>query len=120
MTLTGLSNGVIALLVGLILGSIFALFVARRSLKEDAVHGGAPAKFFHFLGVLGFCMTLPTVIMALLLRGGFALAFPLGIGCVIVAFLALLIYALFERPARAELDLEDDVWTEEKARTSGL
>ncbi len=65
-------------------------------------------------------MTLPTVITALLLRGGFALAFPLGIGCVIVAFLALLIYALFERPARAGLEPDEDVWTEEKARSSGL
>ena len=115
-----MSNAAIALLVGLILGSIFALFVARRSLQEQAIHGGTLAKVFHFVGVLGFCMTLPTVITALVLRGGFALAFPLGIGCVIAAFLALLVYAGFERPARAGLTPEEDVWTEEKARSSGL
>lgn len=120
MTLIGLSNGAIALLVGLILGAIFAVLVSRRSLEEDAVHGGTPAKVFHFAGVVGFCATLPTVITALLLRGGFALAFPLGIGCVIAAFIALLIYAVFEHPAREGLEQDDDVWTEEKARTSGL
>ncbi len=115
-----MSHAALALLVGLILGSIFATFVARRSLDEEKIHGGAPAKVFHFLGALGFCMTLPTVITALLLRGGFTLAFPLGIGCVIAAFIALLIYAVFEYPARAGLALDDDGWTEEKARTSGL
>ncbi len=115
-----MSNTATALLVGLILGSIFAIFVTRRSLREQTVHGGMPANVFHFLGVLGFCMTLPTVIMALVLHGGFALAFPLGIGCVVAAFLALLIYALFERPARAALAPDEDLWTEEKARSSGL
>ena len=65
-------------------------------------------------------MTLPTVITALVLRGGFGLAFPLGIGCVIAAFVALLVFAVFENPARAELAPDEEVWTEEKARTSGL
>lgn len=109
-----------ALLIGLVLGSIFAVFVARRSLREEKVYGGTPALIFHFLGVLGFCMTLPTVIVALILRGGFGLAFPLGIGCVLAAFAALLVFAAIERPARAGAAPDDDVWTEEKARSSGL
>jgi hypothetical protein len=110
-----------ALLAGLILGIIFSLYVAPRSLREEKVYGGAAAQVIHYLGVLGFCMTLPTVITALILRGGFGVAFPLGIGCVIAAFIALLIFAVIERPARAALPPEDnDVWTAEKARKSGM
>ena len=109
-----------ALLVGLVLGSLFAVYVTRRSLREEKGYGGAAAQVFHFLGALGFCMTLPTVITALILHGGFALAFPLGIGCVLAAFAALLIFAVIERPARAGIAPQDQVWTEEKARSSGL
>jgi uncharacterized YccA/Bax inhibitor family protein len=109
-----------ALLAGLILGILFSLYVAPRSLREEKIYGGAAAQVFHYLGVLGFCMTLPTVIAALVLHGGFGVAFPLGIGCVLVAFVFLLIFAVIERPARAGATPEDEVWTEEKARSSGL
>ncbi len=115
-----MSNAIIALLVGLVLGGLFAVYVARKSIREEKIYGGALAEVFHFLGVLGFCMTLPTVIAALVLRGGFGLAFPLGIGCVVAAFVALLIFAVVENPARAGIAPEEEVWTEEKARSSGL
>ncbi len=115
-----MSQAAIALIAGLILGGIFSVFVARRSIAEAKIYGGVGAKLFHFLGVLGFCMTLPTVIAALVVRGGSALAFPLGIGCVIAAFLALLIFAAIEQPARPAPSEEGEVWTEAKARSSGL
>jgi hypothetical protein len=41
-------------------------------------------------------------------------------GCVLAAFIALLIYAVVERPARAGIAPVEEVWTEEKARSSGL
>ncbi len=109
-----------ALLAGLIFGGLFSIYVAPRSLREEKIYGGMLANVFHYLGVLGFCMTLPTVIAAVIVRGGFALAFPLGIGCVIAAFVALLIFAAIERPARLLHAPEEDVWTAEKARSSGL
>ena len=109
-----------ALLVGLIVGAFFAYFVARRSLREEKVYGGVLAQVFHFLGVLAFCMTLPTVITTLILHGGFGTAFPLGIGCVAAAFIALIIFAVIEQPARAKIEPEDDAWTEAKARASGM
>lgn len=109
-----------ALLAGLILGIIFSLYVAPRSLKKEKIYGGAAAQVLHYLGVLGFCMTLPTVLTALILHGGFGVAFPLGFGCVIVAFIFLLVFAVVERPARANATPEEEVWTEAKARSSGL
>jgi hypothetical protein len=108
-----------ALAVGLVLGAIFAIYVSRRSNREEKIYGGTLAQVFHYLGALGFCMTLPTVITALILHGGFGLAFPLGIGCVIAAFIALFIFALIENPARPAV-IEEEVWTEEKARSSGM
>ncbi|HVU14614.1 MAG TPA: hypothetical protein VHD90_25235 [Phototrophicaceae bacterium] len=115
-----MSHAAFALLAGLIFGGIFSLYVAPRSIREAKIYGGTLAKAFHYLGVLGFCMTLPTVIAAVVVRGGFALAFPLGVGCVISAFIALLIFAAVERPARLLHAPEEDVWTAEKARSSGL
>ena len=109
-----------ALFVGLVIGAIFAIYVSRRSLKDEAVYGGTLAKLFHFLGVLGFCMTIPTVLTTLILHGGFGLAFPLGMGCVLASFVMLLIFAVIEKPVRDRITPEEDVWTEEKARASGM
>jgi len=41
-----------ALLVGLVLGSLFAVYVTRRSLRKKKVYGGAAAQVFHFLVAL--------------------------------------------------------------------
>lgn len=110
-----------ALLVGLVLGGLFAIYVSRRSLQQEKLYGGVLSKVFHFLGVLFFCMTLPTVLTVLILHGGFGMAFPLGLGCVAASFVALAVFAVFEKPARDRLKTEDeDLWTEEKARASGM
>lgn len=115
-----MSSAITALLVGLVLGGLLSVYVTPRSLSKEKIYGGVPAQVFHYLGVLGFCMTLPTVLTAVILRSGFLPAVALGFGCVGVAFIALLIFALVERPARASITPEEDVWTEEKARSSGL
>lgn len=109
-----------ALLVGLIIGGFLAIYVSRRSLRAEKVYGGALAQGFHFLGALAFCMTLPTVLTVLVLHGGFGIAFPLGIGLVLTSLIMFFFFALFERPARPKIAPQDDVWTEEKARASGM
>jgi hypothetical protein len=114
-----MSTAATALLVGLILGSIFAVYVSRRSSRDEKIYGGALAHIFHYLGALGFCMTLPTVITNVILHGGFLQAILLGFGLVIAAFIALLVFAVVENPARPAV-LEEEVWTEEKARSSGM
>ena len=109
-----------ALLVGLIIGGLIAIYVTRRSLAQEKVYGGVLAQIFHFLGALGFCMTLPTVITVLFLHGGFGVAFPLGIGLVLTSLIMFVCFAAIERPARPRVTPDDDVWTEEKARASGM
>jgi ABC-type sulfate transport system permease component len=109
-----------ALLVGFVIGMALAIYVTRRSLREEKVYGGALAQFFHFLGALGFCMTLPTVLTTIILHGGFGIAFPLGMGLVVISLIMLVIFAVIEQPARAKITPEEEVWTEEKARASGM
>lgn len=115
-----MTHAEIAVVIGLVLGVVFSFYVRRKSILEEKIYGGTLAQVFHYLGVLGFCMTLPTVISASLLRSGFLPAVALGFGCVIIAFLCLLIFAIIEHPTRSAITPEDDVWTEEKARASRL
>ena len=115
-----MTHAEIAALIGLGLGIIFSVFVTRKSIREEKIYGGTPALIFHYLGTLSFCMTLPTVISAGLLHSGFLASVLLGFSCVGIGFVMLLIFAAVERPARVGIPSEDDVWTEAKARSSGL
>ncbi|MDZ4769614.1 MAG: hypothetical protein SGJ24_10825 [Chloroflexota bacterium] len=108
------------LVIGLGLGLILAALIVPRSLKEEPVYGGALAQGLHALGALCFASVIPTTIVALILRGGFGTAFPLAVSLVVLAYLILLVFAAIEQPARARLAPRDDVWTAEKAKTSGL
>ena len=115
-----LTHAEIAAIIGLALGLVFSFYVRRKSILEENIHGGALAQVFHYLGCLGFCMTLPTVISSSLLRNGFLPSVGLGFTCVGLAFVFLFLFALVEKPARARITPVDDVWTEEKARASRL
>jgi hypothetical protein len=115
-----LTHAEIAAIIGLALGLVFSFYVRRKSILEEKIHGGALAQVFHYLGCLGFCMTLPTVISANLLRTGFLPSVALGFSCVILAFIFLLVFAVIEQPARAGIAPEEEIWTEEKARASRL
>lgn len=109
-----------SILIGLVLGVIMAIWVAPRSAKKDAIRGGSMAQVFHFIGAALFSAVLPTVLVSLILRGGFGVAFPLAIGLLVLAYVALLGYAVFEKPARAQVAPDEELWTAEKAKSSGL
>ncbi|MCK6577718.1 MAG: hypothetical protein L6Q98_06400 [Anaerolineae bacterium] len=109
-----------ALLIGLVLGGLLAILIVPRSLRSEAVRGGGGAKFFHAVGAILASAVFPTAVVALILRGGFGVAFPLAFGLAILAFVALIGYAVFEQPAHVSGKSEEEVWTAEKAKTSGL
>ncbi len=118
-----MDNLAFAPLIGLGFGVVFALFVARRSLNEKPVYSGAPAQVLHFLGVVAFCSMVPTVIATLILHGGFVRAVISALAWFALAFMLLVIFAALEKPAsdiQALSSDNDDVWTAEKAKTSGL
>lgn len=101
---------------------IFGPLATRSSMRREPVYGGMLAKLFHFLGVTLMVVVLPSVLTALILGGGFRVAFPVGLAFVLLSLTMLLAFAVFERPARtaALAQVKDRGWTEEDARTSGL
>ncbi len=109
-----------SLLMALVIGIVGGVFTVRESAKREAIYGGIVAQIFHYLGAVCFCAVVPGILIAIIRREGFGVAFPIGIGLMAVAFLMLLGFAIFEQPARAQHAPTEDVWTEEKARSSGL
>ncbi len=100
---------------------VFGILTTRSSLKRDPVRGGLGAQVFHYIGVSAFVCLLPGVLTSLIL-GIAHFAVPIAISLLVVSLVSMFLYALFERPARAGLPVvqEDQGWTEEDARRSGL
>lgn len=109
------------LLIGYGLGTLLAVFVARKSLAAEKIYSGIPAQILHFLGCIGFSSALPLVLSGFILGLGFN-AVIIALLTFAATFLILIVYAIFEFPARDRgLSKEEDRgWTEADARTSGL
>jgi hypothetical protein len=89
----------------------------RASIEKRKIYGGVLAQLFHALGVAFYVAVLPAGICGTALVG-FGFGLPLLLMFLALAFVALLIYAVFERPViPPEINRG---WTEEDARTSGL
>ncbi len=108
--------------VCVIFAVIVGHFAARSSLRREPIYGGAMAKLFHLIGTSAMMGVIPGVITALILGGGFRVAFPVAAFFLATSFLLLLIFAFFERPARAThlAQAQSQGWTAEDARSSGL
>jgi hypothetical protein len=108
----------LALMIGLACGAILGYFVARRSNQRDKIDGGMWAQVFHYIGASSVVGILPTVLTCLILGLGFRTAFPLALTFLLTGWIALMIYAVFERSARVNLSAEDRGWTREDASKS--
>lgn len=108
--------------VCLLFAAIFGPLAARSSIRREPIYGGWAARIFHFLGAALMMGVVPGVLAALILGGGFGVAFPVAFSFLGLSFLALLLFAAFEKPSRAAAlaQTEDQGWTERDARTSGL
>jgi hypothetical protein len=110
-----------AILIGLACGLVLGVFTARSSARRDRVYGGVLAQVFHYLGAASFVSALPGVLAAVFLGQGVLRAAAVGFGFMLLSLALLLVYALFERGARARLPAAPaESWTADKARTSGL
>ena len=114
------NDQILALVIGAGVAIFFGAFIARKSAAEDKIHGGTVAQVFHYIASACVAGVLPVVIASLVLGNGFRFSFPAAIGFLSVGWLALLIYAAVEKSARDQLSDEDQGWTAEDARTSGL
>lgn len=112
-----------ALAIGIGIGLIAGIFIARRSAREAPIYGGLPALALHYIGASLFVSALPSALTSLILGRGLLGALTAAFTCVIASLIAFLIFATVEAPARAARapqEQEEEVWTAEKARTSGL
>lgn len=111
----------IAILIGLACGAVLGALTARSSNRRDRVYGGPLAHLFHYLGAAFFVSALPGVLATIVLGQGIVRAVAVGAGFVLLSLVTLFVYALFERGARpVVVSQQDEEWTAEKARTSGL
>jgi hypothetical protein len=111
----------ISCVIGVMVGIFVGRRVAERSEHEEKIVGGKLARFCHQLSCIAFTGGLPAGLGGLLLGTGFRDAVFLALGFLGVSFLSLLLHAFIEYPAKQKAKLEDDEgWTEQKARTSGL
>ncbi|NDJ62716.1 MAG: hypothetical protein GYB67_16455 [Chloroflexi bacterium] len=111
----------IALIVGLLVGISAGGYVALLSHRESQVLGGPLAHLFHFFAAAGFVGGLPAAITAAILGQGLGGALLMAAGFLLASGIGLFLYALFERPAQARIQRDDDTgWTEADARSSGL
>ena len=108
----------LAILIGVGFGLVLGYFTARSSARREKIYGGQVAHLFHYLGSAAVTGVLPVGLSSLILGAGFGTAFPLGVSFMIAGFLALVIFAVLEHPARASHVPQG--WTEQDARTSGL
>lgn len=110
--------GVIAL-SAVLLGSR----VAREANEREAVIGGRLARLFNLIGSMAFAGLVPGVLTGIIL-GAVHVALPIALGLLATCFLSMLLFAILELPARKQLvpikPEDEDLWTAEKARSSGL
>ncbi|NWG15121.1 MAG: hypothetical protein HXY41_00665 [Chloroflexi bacterium] len=100
---------------------VFCVPLARSSNRRDQIYGGAAARFFHFIGAAAYVGVLPSALFGSFLVGPLKLGIPLALGLLAISLLALLLYAVFEQPARAKRVPEKERgWTAEDALKSGL
>jgi hypothetical protein len=110
----------IIILTTLVIALVFSSRAAKASISKEKIYGGTIAKFFHYIGVVAYLGVLPAALLGSLLVGPFKLGIPLALIYLLAALVALLLYAVGERKARAGIQIEDQGWTEQDARSSGL
>jgi len=85
---------IVAGLAAIILGPM----TARSSLRRQPIHGGLPALVLHLLGTAAFVTVIPGVLTALIVGGGFGLAFPFGVAMLLLSLLLFFLFGLLEAP----------------------
>lgn len=109
-----------AILIGGGLGVLLGIYIARVSHRHESVRGGIVAHVFHYFGAAFFVSTLPTALTALIIGGGFGTALPAALLMIGLSLLSLMLFAVVELPHRPQAAPDEDAWTAEKARSSGL
>jgi len=113
-----MDNTLLVLVIGIAVGLIFGYYIAQKSSSKKNIQGGLAAQVFHYIGATCIAGVLPVILASLILGHGFRTGFPFAIGFLITGWVALMIYAIFERPSRLKDNAPGQGWTKEDARKS--
>jgi Na+/glutamate symporter len=108
---------VVAVLCAIFVG----LYVHRETSEREPVRSGAFAQLLNLIASAAFSAVIPTALLGLIL-GMLHTVVPVILSLFAVTFVTLLIFAIVERPAASQVVAteNEELWTAEKARTSGL
>jgi uncharacterized protein YneF (UPF0154 family) len=105
------------ILFGLIIGYV----IARRTEEKSPIHGGTMAWLCNYVAsALIVSLPLTVILSIFVLDMRAAQVIIMAIGLITLAFIVLVVYAMFEKPHVKQALQEDRGWTEEDARSSGL
>jgi hypothetical protein len=110
--------GIIAVLCALFVGQ----HVHRESSEREPIHSGMLAQLMNLIASMAFAAVIPTALLGLIF-GVLHTVVQLILILFAVTFVALLIFAVVEQPVAAKFattEETEELWTAEKARTSGL
>ncbi len=97
--------------------------VHRETLHREPVYSGPLAQTLNFVAAFAFGALVPGVLTTIIL-GRLHWVPALALGMLGIALVAMLLFAVIELPASKRnappVTEDEDLWTAEKARTSGL
>jgi len=110
----------IAVVVGVAFGLYVGSRIATRSEQDEPIYGGSTAQALHRLASVALGGAFPAGLLTIFLAHSVVSGIVMGFAFVGTSFLLLILFALVENGPR-QIALENDQgWTAEKARTSGL
>lgn len=105
---------------------VCAIFVGQHVNREtsdrEPIRSGMLAQLMNLIASMAFAAVIPTALLGLIL-GVLHTVVPVILSLFALTFVVLLIFAVVERPAAAKFvttEETEELWTAEKARTSGL
>lgn len=92
-----MNDWLIAVFIGLAIGLLLGVKIARDSHKRQPVRGGVLGQALHYLACSGLTSVLPFIISGIIVGLPFLQLFGTGIGLLVLTGILLVIYALIER-----------------------
>jgi hypothetical protein len=96
-----MTDWLIAVIIGVALGLLLGIKIARDSNHKQPILGGVLAQVFHYLACSGLTAMLPFILAGIIVGLPFLALFGTALGFLALTATCMLLYAAFERPQAA-------------------
>lgn len=110
----------LVIVIVLVISVIGSFPASALSQKKQKIFGGTLGHLFHHLGAAAYIGVAPAALLGTFLVGPLRFGIPLALTFLAVAFVMLMAYGFIEKSARVGIDIDEQLWTQEDAKTSGL